>query len=196
MDTTAWVIVAIAVAVMVVLLAALWFAKSRRSTNLRDRFGPEYDRTVDEAGSRRSAERELRERERHYDSLDIRPLSEESRARFTEDWDRAERTFVDDPELAARDADRIVRNILDERGYPSDDLETQTAAVSVDHPRAVQRYRHGHDLVQGNGHRAEADKDDDDRNGTDRTEALRQAMIDFRAVFVEMVEPERDTVTR
>jgi hypothetical protein len=93
--------------------------------------------------------------------------------------------FVDDPELAARDADRIVRSVLDERGYPNDDLDTQTAAVSIDHPRAVQRYRHGHDIVHSNG----ASRDE-------RTEKLRTAMVDFRAVFSEMVEPEREAASR
>ena len=83
--------------------------------------------------------------------LDIQPLSEDARARFTQDWQRAERRFVDDPELAAREADRIVRDVLDERGYPRDDLDEQADAVSVDHPDAVQRYRHGHEMVHGNG---------------------------------------------
>lgn len=199
MDTTAWIIVAIAVAVAVVVIAAMRFAASRRTTSLRDRFGPEYDHAVSETGSRRGAERELQERERRYESLDVRPLPEESRARFSEAWERAERTFVDDPELAAREADRIVRDVLAERGYPDDDLETQTAAVSVDHPRAVQHYRHGHDLVQGNSRSENGDRKRDkdgkgSESGADRTEALRQAMVDFRAAFTEMVEPDREPV--
>ena len=84
---------------------------------------------------------------------------------------------MDDPELAAREADRIVRDVLEERGYPSDDFDTQAAAVSVDHPKAVQRYRHGHEMVHGNG-----------ASGDERTENLRKAMVDFRAVFDELVE--------
>ena len=76
-----------------------------------------------------------------------------------------------------READRVVRNVLDERGYPDDDLETRSAAVSVGHPRVVQRYRHGHDMVHGNG-----------ATVSERTENLRKAMVDFRAVFIEMVE--------
>jgi hypothetical protein len=192
MSTTGWVILAIVVGVLVVAAMGVWaYARSRRQ-NLRERFGPEYDRTVGEAGSRRKAERELRDREDRYATLDVRPLTEESRTRYTEQWDHAERTFVDDPELAARDADRIVRNVLDERGYPNDDLDTQTAAVSVEHPRAVQRYRHGHDLVHGNGRsRKERRKEHDER-----TESLRKAMVDFRAVFVEMVEPEAPVGSR
>jgi hypothetical protein len=188
MDTTDWIILAVAVGVLAVAaIAAFAYMGSRRSTGLRDRFGPEYDRTVGEAGSRREAERELRSREERYAELQVKPLSEASRTRYTEDWDHAERLFVDDPELAAREADRLVRNVLDERGYPNDDLETQTAAVSVEHPRAVQRYRHGHDMVHANG-----SKDGDEQ----RTENLRKAMVDFRAVFVEMVEPEMQPAAR
>ena len=178
MDTTEWVMLAIVVGVVLAAIALMTYGRSRRTTSLRDRFGPEYERTVGEAGSRRAAERELLDREQRFESLDIQPLSEAARSRYTEDWDRAERMFVDDPELAAREADRIVRGVLDERGYPNDDLDTRIAAVSVDHPRAVQRYRHGHEMVHSNG------------NGQERTESLRVAMTDFRVVFEEMVEPE------
>ena len=184
MSTTGWVILAIVVAALVVAaIAVMQYTNRRRTTALRDRFGPEYDRTVSGSDSRRMAERELREREERFASIEVRPLSEESRARYTEDWDHAERLFVDDPELAAREADRVVRSVLDERGYPSDDHETRAAAVSVDHPHVVDRYRHGHDMVHSNG-----------TSGQERTENLRKAMVDFRAVFAEMVEPEREQV--
>ncbi|HEY6076359.1 MAG TPA: hypothetical protein VIV36_05935, partial [Gaiella sp.] len=111
----------------------------------------------------------------------IRPLSDDARDRFASDWQRAEGRFMDDPELAARDADRIVRDVLVERGYPSEDFDSQAAAVSVDHPKAVQRYRHGHEMVHGNG-----------TNGDDRTENLRKAMVDFREVFAQLVEARSD----
>jgi hypothetical protein len=185
MDTTDWVIVAIVAGVLVLgAIALMAVGRSRRRAGLRERFGPEYDRTVNEQGSRRHAERELREREERFESLETRPLPEEARNRYTADWERAERLFVDDPELAAREADRIVRSVLDDRGYPNDDLETQTAAVSVEHPHAVQRYRHGHEMVHDGG------------NGNDRTENLRTAMVDFRTVFEEMVEPEHEIARR
>lgn len=176
MDTTWWIVIALAV-VAVLALAAWAVSRSRQRTALRDQFGPEYDRTVDTVGSRRKAERELVEREKAHEELDIRPLSEAARSRYLEDWQRAEQQFVDDPELAARQADRIVRSVLEERGYPNDDFDAQAAAVSVDHPQVVERYRHGHDMVHGNG-----------AAGDERTENLRKAMVDFRAVFEELVE--------
>ena len=182
MDTIWWVVIAAVAAILVLAIAGQMYAKSRRRNALRDQFGPEYDRTVSSTGSRREAEKDLAERERVHESLDIRPLSEEARDRFADEWHRAEQRFVDDPELAAREADRLVRDVLTERGYPDDDFEQQAAAISVDHPRVVERYRHGHEMVHGNGAGAE-----------ERTENLRQAMVDFRAVFEELVEAEPQT---
>jgi len=182
MSTTGWVVLAIVVGAAVIgALAFSSYSRSRRTTELRDRFGPEYDRTVDESRSRRRAERDLRDREDLHASLDIRPLTDTARERYTEDWQRAERRFVDDPELAAREADSLVRGVLDDRGYPSDDFDTQSAALSVEHPSVVQRYRHGHDMVH-----------DTDTSPEVRTENLRKAMVDFRVVFEELVEPAHD----
>lgn len=185
MDAIWWVVIAAVVAVVVAALAARMYAESRRRSALQDRFGPEYDRTVSSADSRRTAERDLAERERAHESLDIRPLSEASRERLTDDWQRAEQRFVDDPELAAREADRIVRDVISQRGYPDDDFDQQAAAVSVDHPHVVERYRHGHQMVHGNG-----------ASGDERTEDLRKAMVDFRAVFEELVEVEAEPSAR
>ena len=181
MSTTAWIILAIVAGVVILGAVALAGSRSRRSTDLRDRFGPEYDRTVDQAGSRRDAERELRDREEQHATLDLRPLSGTARERYIEEWGRAERRFVDDPDLAAREADSIVRRVLEDRGYPTDDFDTQTAALSVEHPTAVQRYRHGHDMVE-----------DAEATSEERTENLRKAMVDFRVVFDELVEPAHD----
>lgn len=180
MNTIWWVVIAAAAIVLIALVISA-FAQSRRRAGLRDHYGPEYDRTVGSVGSRRKAERELTERERKHESLDIRPLSEADRGRYSEDWERAERRFVDDPELAAREADSIVKSVLQERGYPSDDFDAQAAAISVDHPQLVQRYRHGHEMVRANGSDAKH-----------RTENLRQAMVDFRMVVEELLEPERE----
>src|SRR5215212_1788041 len=58
MDT--WVWIAIAAAVVVVVLLAIWTAaRKRRRSQLREGFGPEYDRTVEDMGSRRKAEADV-----------------------------------------------------------------------------------------------------------------------------------------
>ena len=182
MDTTWWIVIAVAAGLVVLALLAWAFTRSRRRSGLKQQFGPEYERTVSSLGSRRKAERELVEREQSHEELDIQPLSEAARTRYMDDWQRAEQRFVDDPELAAREADRIVRSVLEEKGYPDEDFDSQAAAVSVDHPKVVERYRHGHEMVHGNG-----------AKGQERTENLRKAMVDFRAVFERLVEREPET---
>ena len=185
MDTTWWIVIAVVAALVVLALLAWGYMQSRRRMALKDQFGPEYDRTVSSAGSRRKAEQDLADRERTREDLDIQPLSEAARTRYADDWQRAEQRFVDDPELAAREADRIVRSVLEEQGYPNDDFDTQVAAVSVDHPSVVDRYRHGHQMVHGNG-----------AAGQERTENLRKAMVDFRTVFERVVERDATTAAR
>lgn len=181
-----WIWIAIAVVAVVVVLALLLAAgagmRRRRRAHLREQFGPEYDRTVAQASRRSKAEQELAERKRRREELDIRPLTPAARERFVVEWEAAQKRFVDDPQSAVLDADRIVRAVLEQRGYPVDDTDTERIAadVSVDHPAAVQRYRHGHDML---GHR--------ERAQAEGTENMRKAMIDFRAVFEEVVDADR-----
>ena len=140
MDTTWWIVIAVAAAVVLVALAAWAYTQSRRRSALQDQFGPEYDRTVDSTGSRRNAERELAEREKAHEELEIQPLAEAARSRYMDDWQRAEQRFVDDPELAAREADSIVRGVLSERGYPDDDA---VAVTELERLMARERNRSG-----------------------------------------------------
>jgi hypothetical protein len=60
MDTA--LVIAIVVVVLLLALLAFFAGRQRRSRRLQDRFGPEYDRTVEQAGDRRAAEAELQER--------------------------------------------------------------------------------------------------------------------------------------
>jgi hypothetical protein len=180
MSTIGWIILvaAIVVAVVVVMLVVARASSARRREHLQDRFGPEYDRTVDESASRRDAEKELAERERRREELDIRPLSGAARSRFSDEWNGVQQRFLDDPEGATSQAERLVRRVMDERGYPADDDTTDRAdLVSVDHPDVVEKYRHGRETLDA---------------GTDgqeeRTENLRVAMVDFRAVLESLLE--------
>jgi hypothetical protein len=181
MDAWVWIVIALA-AVIVVALVAAAASRKRRTSHLQERFGSEYDRTVDDAGDRRDAERELLDRERRHDELDIQPLSEAARRRYADEWQGVQARFVDDPEGAVRDADRLVQQAMGERGYPTDDdFERRAADVSVDHPDVVENYREGHGLW-----RRYADAD-----GDGQTEDLRQAMVHFRKLFEELLEGER-----
>jgi hypothetical protein len=178
METWVWILIAAVIVAAIVVIAAAWGASARRRSRLRDRFGPEYDRAVSDSG-RRTAERRLSTVENEHDELDIRPLSEAARERYLEEWRAIEARFVNDPEDAARAAERVVLRALEERGYPTNgDAEDRTAHLAVDHPDVVERYRHGRAMLG-------------EVKGSEATENLRKAMLDFRAVFEEVVEPER-----
>src|SRR4051794_30645146 len=61
MSGTTLVIVIVVAALVVIAAIALAVIQSRRRRALQQRFGPEYDRTVDVTDSKRKAEKELRE---------------------------------------------------------------------------------------------------------------------------------------
>jgi hypothetical protein len=179
-----WVWVLIAIAVVVVLAVIAWQALARRRTGkLQQQFGPEYDRTVTGADSKRDAEAELQAREERRRELEIRPLSQAAHERYVENWQSVQAQFVDDPRGAVARADDLIQSVMAERGYPVEDFEQRAADISVDHPQVVENYRKGHRLAQ-----ASAD-------GGDSTEDLRQAMQHYRALFEELVEPAADQPT-
>jgi hypothetical protein len=178
-----WVIVAI----VVVALAVLVFAatRRRRSADLQHRFGPEYDRVVEERGDRREAESELQDRFSRRQEFEVRRLSPAARDRYAERWQHAQRDFVDQPAAAIADADLLVIEVMRARGYPvADEFEQRAADVSVDHPEVVEHYRAAHGISErATDHRA-------------TTEDLRQAMIHFRALFDELLDREDRHTTR
>lgn len=186
MDETAVVVIVAIVVVIVLVALAMWFMRRQRSRNLQDRFGPEYDRTLDDAESRREAEQELRERERRRDELNIVPLDDGARARYSDEWRGIQERFVDAPTESVAEADVLVMQVMRERGYPVDDFERRTADISVDHPEVVSHYRAGHDVAQRS--RAE---------GCD-TEELREAVVHYRALFEALLEdrPDMDLTDR
>lgn len=143
MDATTTVVV---VAVLVVLVvAALVAVPMLRRRRLRDRFGPEYERAVDDHGSRAVAEQELRAREKRYAELELRELTPEDRERYTTQWAQAQALFVDEPRRAVRDADQLVTALIADRGYPTDGFDQQVADLSVEHAATLDRYRAAHD---------------------------------------------------
>jgi hypothetical protein len=175
METWVWILIAAVIVAMIVVIAVSWALQGRRRAHLRDRFGPEYDRAVSDSG-RRTAERRLSAVENEHEELDIRPLSEAARERYLDEWRAVEARFVNDPEDATKAAERVVLRALEEQGYPTGrDPEERSAHLAVDHPDVVERYRHGRAML------GEVD-------GAGGTENLRKAMLDFRAVFEEIVE--------
>jgi hypothetical protein len=161
------------VVLLAVVLAVGWFVGSRlRSRKLRDRFGPEYDRRIEAADNRRVAERELTERQKRHAGFELRPLSDDARDRYAEQWALVQEQFVDQPVAAVAEADSLVQNVMRERGYPTEGFDQQAEDLSVEHATAVNHYRSAHDVRVRN----EAS-----------TEDLRQALVDYRKIFVSLV---------
>jgi hypothetical protein len=182
MDTG--LLVAILVVLILLALLAFFAGRQRRSRRLQDTFGPEYDRTVEQAGDRRAAETELRERTERRAGFDIVALEPEARDRYIEAWRNTQAQFVDEPVDATREADRLITSVMRDRGYPVDDFDQRAADISVDHPQVVDDYRAAHAIAAAND-RSEAS-----------TEDLRQALVHYRSLFEELLEdrhPDRST---
>ena len=171
-----WIIIVIVVVVVVALVAV--GARKRRTAVLRDRFGPEYDRAVENSDDQRAAEAGLRERERQRAQFDVRPLPEADRLRFAGEWRDLQERFVDEPGEAAAAADALVTRVMEARGYPVTDFGAQADLVSVDHPGTVEDYRFAHAVQQ--------------RSGSEQasTEDLREALLRYRSLFDELLRPE------
>src|SRR5215467_7536503 len=179
--TTVIVVVLVVLALVAVgfLVAAL--VRESRSRRLRGRFGPEYDRAVDETGSRAEAEKRLEERVHERKELPIRELDPAERQRYTADWTSVQSRFVDDPVAAVRDADRLCASLMAARGYPTEDFERQAALVSVDHADVVPSYRQAHALTL-TAERSPATTDD-----------LRESMVRYRELFERLLgNPEQE----
>jgi hypothetical protein len=178
MEPMEWVVlVAVAVVALALGAALAWyFGRKRKSTRLKKRFGPEYDTVVSETGDRALAEEELRRRKHRVEKLHIKPLPDEARARYADEWRAVQSEFVDHPASAVAAADDLVERVMEVRGSPMADFDTRAADVSVDHPGVVKNYREGHALAM----RA--------KRGSATTEDLRQAMVHYRALFEDLVE--------
>ncbi|MFC7676830.1 hypothetical protein ACFQWH_27370 [Mycolicibacterium sp. GCM10028919] len=179
MPSWMWIVVAAAV---VIFVAAIIIASKRgRDTDrLKNRFGPEYERTVSEVGDEKAAEKELLARERKRDELDIRPLAPAVLDGYVTRWRAVQTAFVDHPSSAVGEADLLVTEVMRDRGYPVDDFDRQAADISVDHPTVVANYRAAHDI-----HLAQ-------QKGDVGTEQQRQAFVHYRALFTKLLEVEND----
>jgi hypothetical protein len=185
MPAWSWIVIAVAVVIVVALamLVARSVRRRKRTERLKNHFGPEYDRAVGESGDQGTAEKELVARERKRQKLDIVVLTPESRAKYAEHWRAVQTAFVDNPSTAVGDADRLVTQVMRERGYPVDDFDQRAADISVDHPNVVEHYRAAHII-----HLAQ-------EKGDIGTEAQREAFVHYRALFEKLLEHDLETDT-
>jgi hypothetical protein len=178
MPTWGWVVIGVAVAAAVGL--AVLVVLRARTRRLRSSFGPEYDRTVADAPSRREAEHVLSERQKRRAEFEIKPLSRAARERYAGMWRETQTRFVDDPGSAVAEADRLIELVMSERGYPVEDFDEQAADLSVDHPDVVENYREAHAVA------AARTRDEVE------TEDLRRALVCYRSLFERLLEIEEE----
>ena len=166
------------VVVLIIVVGVAFYMRKRKHTTaeLRDRFGPEYDRAVKQHGSERKAEAKLTDRETRVELLKIRELDVTERERYLAQWKAVQSRFVDYPKGAVTEADELVCSLMQTRGYPVTDFEQRAADISVDHPRVVENYRSAHAVALQLG------------KGEASTEDLRTAMIHYRSLFDELVQ--------
>jgi hypothetical protein len=166
------------VVVLVIVVAVVLYVRKRKNTTaeLRDRFGPEYERAVQQHGSERKAEAKLMDRETRVDLLKIRDLDLAERERYQAQWQAAQSRFVDYPKGAVTEADELVCSLMQTRGYPVADFDQRAADISVDHPRVVENYRSAHSIALRLA------------RGEASTEELRTAMVHYRSLFDELVQ--------
>jgi hypothetical protein len=176
-----WIIVAVVIVIVVVAVVAAALVTQARRRRLRERFGPEYDRAVENNASRRKAESELVQRERRVKGLDIRPLDPAIRAKYVDQWTGIQERFVDKPKDAVGDAHLVVVKVMTQRGYPTEDGGQAMADLSVDHAQTLDHYRAA-STISGQA-----------ASGAATTEDLRQAMIHYRVLFRDLLgEPAAD----
>ncbi|TRW86246.1 hypothetical protein FK535_07215 [Mycolicibacterium sp. 018/SC-01/001] len=178
MPTWQWILIAAAIIVVIalVVLAVRSGGGRKRSEELKQHFGPEYDRTVERTGDPKAAEKELAARARKRDKLDIVALSPVARNDFEMRWTQVQTEFVDDPTRAVGTADLLVTEVMRQRGYPVDDFERRAADISVDHPHIVENYRAAHSV-----HTAQ-------ERGEVDTERQREAFVHYRALFERLLD--------
>ncbi len=178
MDTNTLLLVSLVVLVILAVIAvSVIGSRKRRSEELRDKFGPVYEQTVQEFnGDKGRAEEELEARAKRVEAFDIHPLEPQQREFFQNEWRSTQAKFVDAPDQAVTKADSLIQQVMQAEGYPVGDFEQRAADVSVDHPMVVMHYRAAHDIALKN------------EKGKANTEDLRQAMVHYRALFEDLLQ--------
>ena len=172
---SAWLTIVLIIVVLAIVAAILLAVRVGRRKQLQKTFGPEYDRVVADSDSRTEGERELRDREKRHAELELKPLSAESKARYSVAWEEVQIQFVDAPETAVTTADELTTKLIAERGYPTGDYDDRLATLSVAHARTLEHYRDAHAISERS------------KGGEATTEDLRQALVHYRALFADLL---------
>jgi len=178
MNTTNLIIAILVIVIVGVILGLIFFSRRKRSNRFQDKYGPEYNRTVKTMGTEKKAQSEMNERQKHVETLNIRPLTISEREGYLANWTAIQAKFFDHPGQAIVDADHLIMEVMQKRAYPVSDFEQRAADISVRYPALVSNYRLA---------RAIAIKNED---GKADPEELKQAMIYYRSLFDELLKTE------
>lgn len=178
-----WIIAAAVIVVILAVIAVVLRRRKRqqRTDRLRERYGPEYDRTVDRADSRSEAEEQLEARQERRDRMRLRTLDAEEHRSFTARWEDLQASFVDGPESAVRGADVLLDDVARARGYPDAPAQQRLDDLAVDHSDEVHAYRQ----ASGGGTGG-----DDERRGLLAARGLFEALLGPRAEEEAVDAPE------
>ena len=183
MDSETLMLIGMVVVALLLGVAAWVFMSRRRRVNLRERFGPEYERTVQAVGPAR-ADAVLQERAERVSRFKLHKLTQDQADAFVREWRRIQARFVDDPAGAVGEADQLVTQVMTARGYPLEDFDRRADDLSVDHPVVVHNYRTARTLALRR------------QRGEAGTEEMRQAVVNYRALFDELLEVDTHGVRR
>jgi len=178
MTNSTVILVAIVVVIAAVAIALAWsYQQRRRRVVLRERFGPEYDRTVQAVGTTGKADALLEERAARVAKYHIRELNADEARRFAAAWRAIQAKFVDDPSAAVTEADALVTEVMTARGYPMTDWDHRVEDLTVEHANVVHHYRAAREIALRHQRRAAS------------TEELRQALVHYRELFGDLLGP-------
>ncbi|MEU5280101.1 hypothetical protein AB0G87_27250 [Streptomyces asoensis] len=205
--STGVIIALIVVVAAIVVIAAVLAVRARGSHGghgLKRRFGPEYDRAVARHdGDVKAAERELDTLVERHGGLRERPLEPAERERFEARWTAAQERFVDSPQEAVAEADRLLAEVAGARGFPDGgQYEDQLGALAVHHPHHVHGYRRVHRVARGThgtgtaGLPATQGTPGPGEGRAANTEDMRAAMVEARALFDDLLGSARHEAGR
>jgi hypothetical protein len=178
MNATYFIIAVVLILVVLGVILAAIFIPRQRSKRFQNKYGPEYDRTVKTMGNEKKAQSEMDQRQKHVDTLNIRPLSDSERERYLADWTKIQTKFIDQPGQATVEADHLIMEVMKVRAYPVSDFEQRAADISINYPDLVSNYRLARAIANKNEHHQAT------------TEELRQALVYYRSLVDELLKTE------
>jgi hypothetical protein len=178
MNSTIYIIGVILLLAIIGGIVGLIFAVRNRSKKYNDKYGAEYQNTIKTLGNEKKAQNEMDEREKHVGGLEIRPLTEEEHTLYLANWAAIQAKFVDNPSQATVEADHLIMEVMQTRNYPISSFEQRAADISINYPKLVTNYRAAREIAKKNDRREAS------------TEDLRKALVYYRSLFDELLEPE------